>query len=150
MAREIIIEMAPNARINYSKLICTYTLSCREEFNCLDTAQRVRYYKTPVRNDPKKTRTTTHTLTPKVSRSRKRKRTITTIQCDHWIGKEAFCRFCDNKFDLSNLKGRSHLLYECNAIKGMGPLKNCPKPPEKKRMRRLAEIGVAPDPGGHD
>ena len=77
------------------------------------------------------------------------------INCDRWVGDMAYCDFCNNELELNiNIDGtfcfESHLLYACTAIPGLGPLSKNINRRNKPRdiMRRLAEIGVPPDPGG--
>ena len=120
----------------------TFTLSCREEFSCLDATDRIGNFKTPIRKTEETSKTRLNCKTKKL--------VLTNITCDHWIGNEVFCKFCNAKLgtSLSEKRKFSHLLTECKAIPGCGPLPKKRKLSEKNRMKRLAEIGVAPDPGG--
>ena len=147
LARSTICEMSSTNKIDYGHLIRTFTLSCREEFNCLDTIDRVSNFKTPVRTNSD---AQTSTATPTRQKRRKRNMVEGSITCDHWVGKKAFCKFCSVEFSTSRGSKRSvsHLLFECTGIRDSIPLPKSLRSPEKKRMKRLAEIGAVPDPGG--
>ena len=97
---------------------------------------------------------------PKINKpNSKKSRRI--INCERWVGDIAYCDFCNHELVLNindddgTFCFESHLLYACTAIPGLGPLprninssyyysRNRPR----DIMRRLAEIGVPPDPGG--
>ena len=139
LAREQVIELNPEQKINYAHLLRTYTLSCREEFNSLDMRDREHYFKTPKKNKPNKTIKATC-----------KKHVPISMRCDKLSDEGSICIFCDKTLhDIKSENSRySHLIFECSAIPGLGPLPKSLRPPEKIRMRRLAEIGAIPDPGG--
>ena len=141
LARSAVYNMSEKKQVNYEHLIKTFTLSCRDEFECLDTEDRVLNFKTP--------RKQLTTAKPPMKK-RRLVDTIAAIKCDHWTNGKVFCKFCSEEFLINSKSKRkySHLLYECKGIPGDGPLPKASRPPEKKRIKRLAEIGVAPDPGG--
>ena len=144
LARETVIELSPDKQIDSAHLMCNLTLSCQEEFGCLDTADRLNGFKTPTRKRKRDEQIG--------QRKRNQRKVSSNISCDHWIEGKPFCRFCNIEISLNSNKKRnfSHLLNECIGVGGTGPIQISARPPEKKRMRRLAEIGAAPDPGGNE
>jgi len=146
LARTAVSEVNGTGKVDYGHLIRTFTLSCREEFNCLDTVDRVSNFKTPIR---KNSDHSTATTTPARPKRQKINKVEGNIICDHWVGIKAFCRFCSVELSTSrgSKRGHSHLLFECTGIPNSDPLPKSIRPPEKKRMKRLAEIGAVPDPG---
>jgi hypothetical protein len=91
---------------------------------------------------------------PKISKPNA-KRSRLLITCDRWVGDKAYCQFCETELVINvNNDGTfcfdSHLLYVCTAIPGLGPLPRNVNMRNRPRdiMRRLAEIGEPPDPGG--
>ena len=161
-------------RVDYDLLLRTFTLNSRSHFNCLDTVQRVRNFKTPTRssmannhqnqlfngNASTQTQPDISALTP----SRKRppdkdpnqqllpqsKRRKAILRCDEWVGSNVFCKFCKVKLDTGNNESKSknfesHLLYFCKNIPGKGPLKKTKNLSLAEKMRRLSEIAAIPD-----
>ena len=133
LARETVIELSPDKRIDHAHLMRTFTLSYREEFGRLDTADRLNGFKTPTRKRKRDEQIG--------QRKRNQRKVSLYISCDHWIEGKPFCRFCNIEISLNSNKKRnfSHLLNECIGVGGTGPIQISARPPEKKRMRRLAE-----------
>ena len=114
LARETLFDMNDKNKIDYAHLIRTFTLSCRDEFKCLDTVDRVTRFTTPVRKSrdlPRK-----HTTT--INHTKRQKLVITALQCDFWRGNKAFCNYCEAELDLKkpSRKHYSHLLFECTQL----------------------------------
>ena len=150
--------------VNYDHLLRTFALNSRAHFNCLDTTDRFKNFKTPRRtaastsnsdSPPNSRAPNTPTRKRRASPARghqsaKRRRAI--LRCDEWVGNKVLCRFCKVTLNTKNTSRKydheSHLLYYCTGIPGNGPLPKNNRAKPKDRMRRLAEIAAVPDPGG--
>jgi len=87
----------------------------------------------------------------KIIKDRSQSKKAVTVE---WKGNKPFCRFCGQKldFNLDGAENDSHLLFSCKGLKSE-PLnsrenKNSVRF-QKKLMKRIAEIGAPPDPGGN-
>ena len=89
---------------------------------------------------------------PSDQSARPSKRRKAILQCDEWVGNKVFCKFCKHRLEIDKSPGifdsESHLLYYCPKIPGKGPLPKNNRCLPRDRMRRLAEIAAATDPGG--
>ena len=160
-------------KVNYSRLIRTYTLRSRYAFDCLDTLDRMSNFKTPAKSKTisEATASAEISTTPKrrprrgrprnqsTSEPSKRKRPDSTgnrrsgkkalilAPCDIISGSTHRCRYCNMDFNgLGN--SESHLIYHCTGIPNSNPLPKSKRNYPKGLMKRLAEIGAVPDPGG--
>ena len=153
--------------IDYDLLLRTFTLNSRSHFNCLDTVQRVKNFKTPTRssttNERQKQRIygntsnqvepSSLTLTPARKRppdskpNQRNKRLRAILRCDEWVGNTVFCRFCKVKLNTGDKRKESsdyesHLLFFCQNIPGSGPLEKSQNVCLIDKMRRLSEIAA--------
>ena len=159
--------------MNYSRLIRTYTLRSRYAFDCLDTVDRVKNFKTPAKSKtiseaiasveisttpkrrPRRGRPSKQSTSKPSKRKRpdsdgnrrSGKRALILAPCDIRSGSTHRCRYCNVDFNgLGN--SESHLLYHCTGIPDSNPLPKSKRNYPKGLMKRLAEIGAVPDPGG--
>ena len=161
-------------KICYSQLMRTYTLRSRYEFDCLDASERISNFKTPTKNisvsqsvqeisttslRKKRGRPKKSTTARTKDRADKRKqdevdgapkrygkRPMILAPCDMRDGLSYKCRYC--KLDIISNQSESHLLYHCKGIPNSDPLPKSNRSYPKGLMKRLAEIGAVPDPGG--
>ena len=160
-------------RVNYSRLIRTYTLRSRYAFDCLDTVDRVSNFKTPAKSKtiseaiasaeisttpkrrPRRGRPRNQSTSEPSKRKRpdsagnrrSGKRALILAPCDIISGSTHRCRYCNMDFNgLGN--SESDLIYHCTGIPNSNPLPKSKRNYPKGLMKRLAEIGAVPDPGG--
>ena len=148
--------------VDYTLLLRTCSLNSRDHFNCLDTMERFTNFKTPRKkvfssptdelSEDSPSPATPTRKRPSEQSARPAKRRKTVLQCDEWVGSKVFCKFCKVRLKIDKSPGiddsESHLLYKCSQIPGEGPLPKNIKCRPRDRMRRLAEIAAATDPGG--
>ena len=147
-------------KVNYSRLIGTYTLRSRYAFDCLDTVDRVSNFKTPAksktiseaiasaeisttpkrrprRGRPKKQSTSKPSKRKRHESDTNRrsgKRALILAPCDIISGSTHRCRYCNMDFNgLGN--SESHLLYHCTGI----PHSNPPPKIKTKSSKRFDE-----------
>ena len=156
-------------KVNFRHCFSTFMLSSRFEFDCLDTFDRIRNFKTPIRSSQQPL-TQNNQSTPKTRRS-KRKRPEQDkspsieqpaaktskfseishdMRLDRWIGDTVFCRFCQNILNETQKRDKSHLIFECKEIPNSTPVNKKINNRERPRAihKRLAEIAAHFDPGG--
>ena len=162
-------------KMNNRHCFSTFMLSSRLEFDCLDTVDRIKNFKTPIRvstqpifEDQSSTPTFRKTRATRLSARQKRpqfsdsplarsageSRSKISKMCDfkldNWKNNEAFCKFCNKKFDPLSSKCKSHLLYECTHVPNSAPINKKSNNRERPLAihKRLAEIAAHFDPGG--
>jgi len=119
----IIKEMCTvNSKINYRHCFSTFMLSSRHLFECLDTVDRVKNFKTPLRSSANESSQSTSTsLQGTPSRrgvKRKQMEFSQDLKMDEWRDEVPICKFCKKEFDLSSKKRVNlNLIYYMSAPK---------------------------------
>ena len=130
-------------------------LSSRHLFECLDTVDRVKNFKTPLRSSANESSQSTSTsLQGTPSRrgvKRKQMEFSQDLKMDEWRDEVPVCKFCKMEFDLSSKKKgkfKSHLLYECTEVHNSQPMKRANLRGRPRGLyKRLAELAIPPNPG---
>ena len=142
-----------NSKINYRHCFSTFMLSSRHEFECLDTVDRVKNFKTPMRNVTSEVMQSSSLGGTPTRRGVKRKNVDfgQDLKLDLWEDNVPMCKFCKMEFDLNSRKKgkfKSHLLYECTEVHNSQPLKRANIRGRPRGLyKRLAELAFPPNPG---